>query len=242
MVQGRVHSLESFGAVDGPGIRYLIFLQGCAMRCAYCHNVDTWDMGKGSLMTPGEILDRAERFRSYWGEQGGITVSGGEALLQISFLQELFAMAKERGINTCLDTSGQPFTRENPFFSEFRQLMENTDLVLLDLKEMNDERHRSLTGHSNQSVLSCARYLSDTGKPMWVRHVLIPGWTDFDEDLKSLREFLDTLSNVKRVEILPYHTLGVYKWKELGIPYRLDGVESPDRERVGRARRITGAQ
>lgn len=242
MVQGRVHSLESFGAVDGPGIRYLIFLQGCAMRCAYCHNVDTWDMGKGSLMTPGEILDRAERFRSYWGEQGGITVSGGEALLQISFLQELFAMAKERGINTCLDTSGQPFTRENPFFSEFRQLMENTDLVLLDLKEMNDERHRSLTGHSNQSVLSCARYLSDTGKPMWVRHVLIPGWTDFDEDLKSLREFLDTLSNVKRVEILPYHTLGVYKWKELGIPYRLDGVEPPDGERVGRARRITGAQ
>ena len=213
MIKGRIHSLESFGAVDGPGIRYLIFLKGCNMRCQYCHNVDTWNPDTDNLMTADELLDKAERFRSYWGKEGGITVSGGEALLQIDFLIDLFRKAHERGINTNLDTSGQPFTREEPFFSKFNELLKYTDLVMLDIKHIDDEEHKKLTGHTNKNILDCARYLSEQGIPMWIRHVLVPGITDNDEYLKKTREFIDTLNTVMKVEVLPYHTLGEYKWK-----------------------------
>ena len=189
-------------------------------------------------LTADELLDKAERFRSYWGKEGGITVSGGEALLQIDFLIDLFRKAHERGINTNLDTSGQPFTREEPFFSKFNELLKYTDLVMLDIKHIDDEEHKKLTGHTNKNILDCARYLSEQGIPMWIRHVLVPGITDNDEYLKKTREFIDTLDTVMKVEVLPYHTLGEYKWKELGIPYKLEGVEPPTEERIQNAKKI----
>lgn len=238
MTKGFVHSVESFGSVDGPGIRFLIFLQGCPMRCQFCHNPDSWKTGIGEERTADELLDQAERFRAYWGDNGGITVSGGEALLQIDFLLELFEKAKQRGIGTCLDTSAQLFTRKSPFFEKFERLMELTDTVLLDIKHIDDEEHRKLTRHSNANILDCARYLSEIDKPVWIRHVLIPGITDKDEYLVRLRDFLSTLHNIERIEVLPYHTLGVYKYEKLGIDYHLKDVQPPAAERVANANDI----
>ena len=238
MTKGFVHSVESFGSVDGPGIRFLIFLQGCPMRCQFCHNPDSWKTGIGEERTADELLDQAERFRAYWGDNGGSTVSGGEALLQIDFLLELFEKAKQRGIGTCLDTSAQLFTRKSPFFEKFERLMELTDTVLLDIKHIDDEEHRKLTRHSNANILDCARYLSEIDKPVWIRHVLIPGITDKDEYLVRLRDFLSTLHNIERIEVLPYHTLGVYKYEKLGIDYPLKDVQPPAAERVANANDI----
>ncbi len=232
------HSLESFGSVDGPGIRFVIFLKGCPMRCQFCHNPDSWSCEGGEVMTVDELLDRAWRFRSYWGKDGGITVSGGEALLQIDGLTELFRKAHERGINTCLDTSAQPFTRREPWFGKFEALMKYTDTVLLDIKHIDDEAHRRLTRHSNRNILDCAQYLSDIGKPVWIRHVLIPGITDDDDQLHRLADFLKTLRNIERIDILPYHTLGVYKYEKLGIDYPLRDVPPPTAERLAHANSI----
>ena len=237
-ITGYVHSLESFGSVDGPGVRYVIFLSGCAMRCQFCHNPDTWQMKTGTEYTADELLEKACRYRSYWGSKGGITVSGGEPLLQIDFLLELFQKAKERGINTTLDTCGNPFTREEPFFSKFQELMKVTDLVMLDIKHIDDEQHKILTGQTNKNILDMAEYLSEIGKPVWIRHVLVPERSDKDEYLHRLHDFIETLDNVEKVEVLPYHTLGVYKWKELGIPYQLEGIDPPSQERVENANRI----
>ena len=234
----RVHSVESFGSVDGPGIRFVIFLKGCAMRCQYCHNTDTWDRAGGNLRSVDDVLSQALRYRSYWGEKGGITVSGGEALLQIQPLTELFHKAKDLGINTCLDTSAQPFSRKDGRFSAFEALMKYTDLVLLDIKHIDNDAHKRLTGWENENILDCARYLSDIHKPVWIRHVLVPGINDDDESLHRLRSFIDTLSNVERVEVLPYHDLGVYKWEQLGIPYKLTDVKPPTEESVLHARKI----
>lgn len=234
----RVHSVESFGSVDGPGIRFVIFLKGCAMRCQYCHNPDTWDRAGGNLRSVDDVLSQALRYRSYWGEKGGITVSGGEALLQIQPLTELFHKAKDLGINTCLDTSAQPFSRKDGRFSAFEALMKYTDLVLLDIKHIDNDAHKRLTGSENENILDCARYLSDIHKPVWIRHVLVPGINDDDESLHKLRSFIDTLSNVERVEVLPYHALGVYKWEQLGIPYKLTDVKPPTEESVLHARKI----
>ena len=235
---GYIHSTESFGSVDGPGIRFLIFLQGCPMRCRYCHNPDTWTKNGGTAMTADELLDLAERYRSYWGNDGGITVSGGEALLQIDFLIDLFTKAHARGINTCLDTSAQPFTRNEPFFSKFQQLMKHTDLVLLDIKHIDNEEHRKLTGHYNYSILDCAKYLSEISVPVWIRHVIVPTITDGEAYLHELRAFIDTLQNVERVEVLPYHTLGTFKWQQLGIPYTFDGIRPPTAEQIRKAEEI----
>ena len=234
----RVHSVESFGSVDGPGIRFVIFLKGCAMRCQYCHNPDTWDRAGGNLRSVDDVLSQALRYRSYWGEKGGITVSGGEALLQIQPLTELFHKAKDLGINTCLDTSAQPFSRKDGRFLVFEALMKYTDLVLLDIKHIDNGAHKRLTGWENENILDCARYLSDIHKPVWIRHVLVPGINDDDESLHRLRSFIDTLSNVERVEVLPYHDLGVYKWEQLGIPYKLTDVKPPTEESVLHARKI----
>ena len=234
----RVHSVESFGSVDGPGIRFVIFLKGCAMRCQYCHNPDTWDRAGGNLRSVDDVLSQALRYRSYWGEKGGITVSGGEALLQIQPLTELFHKAKDLGINTCLDTSAQPFSRKDGRFSAFEALMKYTDLVLLDIKHIDNDAHKRLTGWENENILDCARYLSDIHKSVWIRYVLVPGINDDDESLHRLRSFIDTLSNVERVEVLPYHDLGVYKWEQLGIPYKLTDVKPPTEESVLHARKI----
>ena len=240
-IKGRIHSVESFGSADGPGVRYIVFLKGCNMRCQYCHNPDTWAKDGGELMTPEEVLKKALRYKTYWKEKGGITVSGGEALLQIDFVTELFRLAKEKGVNTCLDTSGNPFSLEEPFKSKFDELRKYTDLFMLDIKHMDDAAHRKLTGQTNQNILEMAAYLSDHGKAMWIRHVLVPGITTEEDELHRLRSFLDTLKTVERVEVLPYHTLGVFKWKELGIPYQLEGVDPPTKEQIDRAKEILGA-
>lgn len=244
-MKGYIHSIETFGSVDGPGIRFVVFLTGCNMRCQFCHNPDTWELSKGTEYTAGELLKKALRYKAYWGNEGGITASGGEPLLQIDFLTELFVKAKEQGINTCLDTSGQLFTREEPFFSKFAGLMKYTDLVMLDIKNIDDDKHRILTGHSNANILDCAKYLDEIGKSVWIRHVLVPGGegaSDDDGQLHRLAEFIGTLHNVKKVEVLPYHVFGVHKWEMLGIPYPLEGVRPPDKERVENARKILGAE
>ena len=210
------------------------------MRCAYCHNPDTWEIGGGEEITASSLIKKALRYKSYWGTEGGITVSGGEPLLQIEFVTALFKLAKENGIHTTLDTAGNPFTREEPFFGKFNELMKYTDLVMLDIKEINPQRHKELTGFDNSNILDMARYLSDIQKPMWIRHVLVPETTDFDEDLDKLGAFIKTLSNVERTEILPYHTLGRFKWDELGIKYRLDGLSPPTKERIENAKQRLG--
>ncbi len=239
-IKGRVHSLETFGLVDGPGVRFVVFLQGCAMRCQYCHNPETWCTAGGQLWTAQDLLDRACRYRRYWGKDGGITVSGGEPLLQMDFLTEFFALAKERGIHTTLDTAGQPFTTEEPFYSKFQRLMEFTDLVMLDLKHLDSQKHRRLTGWSNESILAMARWLSDHGVDLWIRRVLVPGVSDDTQELQAVRSFIDGLATVRRVEVLPYHDMGAFKWRQLGLDYPLAGVPSPDQDSVARAEAILG--
>lgn len=236
-VKGSIHSIETFGSVDGPGVRFVIFLKGCQMRCQYCHNPDTWKMGEADTSSE-ELLKKALRYRSYWGKKGGITVSGGEPLLQIDFVIDLFTRAKKLGIHTTIDTSGNPFTREEPFFSKFQQLMEVTDLLLVDIKHIDDTCHLALTKQHNTNILDMLKYLDEIQKPVWIRHVLVPGINDQETYLMDLSKFIEQLHNVKRVEILPYHTLGVYKWKELGIPYELEGVDSPDKTAIEKAQTI----
>ena len=237
-MNGFIHSTESFGSVDGPGVRFVIFVAGCPMRCQFCHNPDTWNMQVGEQKSADELLAQALRYRSYWKDGGGITVSGGEPLLQMDFMIELFQKAKEKGINTTIDTSGAPFTREEPFFGKFNELMKYTDLLLVDIKHIDDEQHKLLTGHTNKNILDMARYLSEIGKPVWIRHVLVPERSDKDEYLKELYEFIKTLGNVEKVEVLPYHTFGEYKWKELGYDYPLAGIEPPTKERIKNANEI----
>lgn len=236
---GYVHSIESFGSVDGPGIRFVAFMQGCRLRCAFCHNPDTWSMGGGTPYTPQELVDKALDYQVYWGDEGGITISGGEPLLQIDFILEVFKLAKEHGIHTAIDSCGAPFTKEEPFFSVYDELMEYTDLVLMDIKHINNEFHKEYTMAENTSILEMAQDLSKREIPMWIRHVLVPEHSDFDEDLEALNVFIESLGEaVKNVEILPYHELGVYKYEELGIPYRLKGIKPPTQERVENAKHI----
>ena len=240
-IMGRIHSVESFGSADGPGIRYIVFLQGCNMRCKYCHNPDTWKFEGGQLLPAQEVLQKAIRYKAYWKNNGGITVSGGEALLQIDFVLELFKLAKEKGISTCLDTSGSAFTRQGSFYAKFEELMKVTDVFLFDIKHIDDEKHRELTGRTNENILDMAKCLSEHGKKIWIRHVLVPQITDDDEYLKQLRAFIDTLKTVERVEVLPYHTLGVFKWENLNIPYELKDIEPPTTQRIENAKKILGA-
>lgn len=239
---GYIHSIETFGSVDGPGVRFIVFMQGCPMRCLYCHNPDSWKTRVGEQMTTDELLEKALRYRTYWGDKGGITVSGGEALMQMEFVTELFEKAHSMGINTCLDTSAQPFTRKSPWFDNFQKLMAVTDTILLDIKHIDNEEHRKLTRFSNENILDCARYLSEIAKPVWIRHVLVPGITDVDAYLHRLHDFLSTLKNIERIDVLPYHTLGTFKYEKLGIEYPLADVPTPTKERVDNARKILNAK
>lgn len=235
---GFIHSFESFGTVDGPGIRFLAFLQGCPLRCKYCHNPDTWGAG-GTAYTAEEVATRALKYKNYFGEKGGVTVTGGEPLLQIDFVIELFTILKSKGIHTCVDTSGITFQKDNPQSVEkHNKLIACTDLFLLDIKHIDDEKCKELTGKSNRNTLDFARFLSDNGKKMWIRQVIVPSFTDDEETLKKTRAFIDTLDTVDKVEVLPYHTMGEVKYKNLGIDYPLKGVQPPEKETVNRAKEI----
>ena len=235
--KGHVHKIETFGLVDGPGVRFAAFLSGCAMRCKFCHNPDTWN-SKGEIYTAAELFERALRYRTYWRDNGGITVSGGEPLLQADFVTAFLSLAHKEGIHTAVDTAGQPFSESKSYLERFDRLMDVTDLFILDLKMMDRSGHRELTGVENDNILALARYLSAHGKDMWIRHVLVPGITDDEQDLINMRDFISSLDTVKRVEILPYHTLGLMKWRELDIPYPLEGVPTPTKEQVEKAERL----
>lgn len=241
-MEGYIHSIETFGTVDGPGVRFVIFFQGCPMRCQYCHNPDTWDMKDGTKMDVGEILERFERNRSFY-KTGGITATGGEPMFQIDFLTELFTKAKEKNIHTCLDTSGVLFPTEEEKFPDvtmdkIEQLLSVTDLVLLDIKHIDDASHRKLTKHSNQPSLQFAQYLSRKKKPVWIRHVVVPGITYDADELRQLGSFLATLSNVEKIEVLPYHAMGKVKYDNLGIAYPLEDTRQLTKEEVEIARKF----
>ena len=236
--KGRISATESFGSVDGPGIRFIVFVQGCRYRCQYCHNPETWEREGGYEATAEEIFRQAWRYRPYWKQKGGITVSGGEPLLQLEFVTELFRLAKAKGVNTVIDTAGEPFTYDEPFFSAFETLLPLSDLFLLDLKQIDDAKHRTLTGTSNESALALARFLSERGKRMWIRHVLVPGWTTGEEDLGRLSEFIAGLKTVDRVEVLPYHAMALHKYEELRLPYRLGDTPAPTAEEIASAEEI----
>jgi len=237
---GYIHSMESFGSADGPGLRFVVFLAGCSFRCLYCHNPDTWNMAMGKEYHVDKILEKAIRYRPFWGDTGGITVSGGEPLLQMDFVIELFKRAKELGVHTTLDTCGGPFTRQESFMIRFRELMRYTDLILLDIKQMSNRMHIELTGYENKNILDLARQLSEWEKPVWIRHVLVPTINDDEFYLRRLAYFLDTLTNVMKVEVIPYHSLGAYKWKQLGLEYPLEGIKPPTNEQIARAKNILG--
>lgn len=240
MASGYIHSLETFGLVDGPGVRFVVFLQGCKMRCRYCHNPETWNSNCGTEYSAKALFDKAVRYKSYWKDNGGITVSGGEPLLQIDFVTELFSHAKKSGIHTTLDTSGQPFSENGEWFEKFSKLMNVTDLVMLDIKDIDDDTHIKLTGHSNKNILKMAKWLSQNGKTMWIRHVLVPGITADEQKLKRLKSFIDTLETVEKIEVLPYHTLGKFKWDKLGITYSLDNTPTPTHEQISNAEKLLG--
>jgi len=224
-VQGRIHSLESFGTVDGPGTRFVVFVQGCPMRCAYCHNPDTWEMNAGTLMEPSYIMEQYERNKAFYQNGGGLTVTGGEPLMQMDFLIDLFTLAKEKGVHTCIDTSGIAFTPDNaPMMAKFDRLMPLTDLVMLDIKHIDSEKHLDLVKQPNTNILKFAAYLDEKNVDMWIRHVVVPGYTDDDKYLYELGYFIGQFHNLKALDALPYHTMGEAKYKKLGMPYRLEGV------------------
>ena len=223
---GYIHSKESFGTVDGPGIRYVLFMQGCPLRCIYCHNPDTWQVGSGTPITVDEVIDEFNKNKPFY-KNGGITVTGGEPLLQIDFLTELFKRAKAESIHTCIDTSGIVYNPQNKDLTEkLDELLNYTDLVMLDIKHIDTKKHKDITGSGNENILGFAKHLEKTNTPLWVRHIIIEGYTDKPEDLIALGEFIGKLKNLKALDVLPYHTMGVSKYKELGLAYPLEGMEA----------------
>lgn len=235
-VAGRIHSVETFGTVDGPGIRFVIFFQGCALKCKYCHNRDTWDTTIGKVITVSELVNQVKRYEEYIKlSNGGITASGGEPMLQPKFLISLFSELKKLGFHTALDTSGM-----FPLTDEIKQVLSLTDLVLLDIKHINDEKCKNLVGFSNKLELEFARYLSDNNIPMWIRQVIIPGITDEEKDLIDLKNFLSTLKTVQKIELNSYHTLGIYKWNQLGVEYPLKNIRPANNDDIIRAKQILG--
>lgn len=241
---GYVHSIESFGTVDGPGVRLVVFMQGCPMRCQYCHNPDTWAVpgtpgaSQASAMTVSQILDQYEASKSYY-RQGGITVTGGEPLLQMEFVTELFEEAHKRGIHTCVDTSGITFHQNHPDnVAQMDRLMKVTDLVMLDIKHIDPEEHRKLCKQPNDGILAFARYLSVKGVPVWIRHVVVPGITQNDAYLYQLGRFIGTLSNVKALDVLPYHDMGKVKYQNLNMEYPLKDTPPLSKEDAVAAKRM----
>ena len=237
MEKGYIHSQESFGTVDGPGLRYVVFFQGCPMRCQYCHNPDTWEPRKGTEVTVDEIMMNYNKNRSFY-KKGGLTATGGEPLLQIDFLLELFKEANRQKIHTCLDTSGITYRPGNTAYNEkLDELMKYTNLVMLDIKHIDPTKHKQLTAQENKGILAFAKYLEEKEVPLWIRHVVVPGISDDPDDLRNLGRFIGSLKNLKALDVLPYHTMGVNKYKELGMEYPLEGVDALPKEEAEIARR-----
>ena len=231
-MSGRIHSLESFGTVDGPGVRFVVFVQGCPMRCAYCHNPDTWAMTGGTIMEAEDIIKQYERNIAFY-KNGGITVTGGEPLMQVDFLIELFTLAKEKNIHTCIDTSGIAYNPDNTAFIEkLDKLMKLTDLVMLDIKHIDPEKHKELTQQPNDGILAFCEYLNNRKVDMWIRHVVVPTITDDDTYLYKLGYFIGQFTNIKALDILPYHTMGKPKYDQLGMKYKLAGIPAMDKSKV----------
>ena len=231
----KVHSIETFGTVDGPGIRFVVFLQGCHLQCQYCHNRDTWDMNEGSYMGVDELIEQIQKYKPYIMPNGGVTVTGGEPLLQPHFIVSLFRKLKKLGIHTAIDTSGMV-----PLTDIIKEALALTDLVLLDIKHIDSEKCKDLVGFGNEKELAFAEYLSKNNIPLWIRQVLIPGYTDDEKDLTKLKDWIASLKTVQKVELLPYHNLGKYKWEALGQDYPLEDVLVPTSEDIDRAKQILG--
>ena len=234
-ILGRIHSTESFGTLDGPGIRYVLFLQGCPMRCLYCHNPDTWDISDGSEMSADEVLAEYAKNKDFY-KKGGITVTGGEPLLQARFVAELFEKAHAQGIHTCIDTSGITYSEKNREL--FDKILSNTDLVMLDIKHIDGECHKQLTGHSNENILKFAKYVDTFGVDIWIRHVVVEGYTDSHEHLFALGKFIGTLKNLRALDVLPYHTMGKHKYSALGLDYPLADMPALSQSAALNAKKI----
>ena len=229
----KVHSIESFGTVDGPGIRFVLFLQGCHLQCKYCHNRDTWDINLGSYKSLDDIFEKIMRYKNYISPRGGVTITGGEPLLQSKFIFELFTKLKKEGIHTCIDTSGMVTLTD-----DIKKVLSVSDLVLLDIKHIDDEKCKELVGKSNKLELEFAKYLSDNNIDTWIRYVLIPNYTDDTQDLIKLKNFINTLKTVKKVELLPYHNLGKHKWTKLGFEYNLEHVRPANNIDIEKAKNL----
>ncbi|MGN0579499.1 MAG: pyruvate formate-lyase-activating protein [Ruminococcus sp.] len=234
-MNGFIHSTESFGTVDGPGVRFVVFFQGCPMRCKYCHNPDTWNFSGGREVSAEEMMKEYSSYREFL-KSGGITATGGEPLAQPEFLAELFELAKKMNVHTCLDTSGVVFEPDS--HEKIDRVINSTDLVMLDIKHIDPDEHRKLTGHSNDNILAFARYLSDRRIPLWIRHVVVPGITDGYNELFRLGEYLSTLTTLKALDILPYHDMGKVKYERLGISYPLADVPPLSKEAAVEAKNI----
>ncbi len=237
-MKGRIHSLESFGTVDGPGTRFVVFVQGCPMRCAYCHNPDTWEMNGGTLMDAEYIIEQYKRNEPFY-KGGGITVTGGEPLLQVDFLIELFTLAREKNIHTCIDTSGITYNPDNTeYVAKLDRLMALTDLVMLDIKHIDEAHHLELTAQPNTNILKFAAYLNEKNVDMWIRHVVVPGLTDEDEYLFQLGYFIGQFQNLKALDALPYHTMGENKYEKLGMTYKLHGTPAMNKDTLIEKKKI----
>lgn len=232
---GKIHSFETFGTVDGPGVRFVIFVQGCKLSCKYCHNRDTWPLRAGIKYSVDEIVEKILHYKNYIMPNGGVTVTGGEPLLQPDFLIALFTKLRQLGIHTAIDTSGMVIITDT-----IKEVLSLTDLVLLDIKHIDDAKCKKLVGHSNKLELEFAKYLSDNNIPMWIRQVIVPGITDDENDLLKLKEFISTLKTVEKIELSPYHELGKYKWEQLGVPYELEGTRTADSDDIDRVKKILG--
>ena len=241
-MKGFTHSIESFGSVDGPGIRFILFVQGCGLKCSYCHNPDSWVMKEGKEMEVDHVLSEVLKYKEFFAcSGGGITVSGGEPLLQMPFVTELFKACQKHGIHTNLDTSGDLRLTTEARREQLRGLLKYTDMVMLDIKLMDAAGHKALTGKTNEHILELGRFISETGTPMWIRRVLVPGVTDDLTDLQQTADYISTLDAVEKIEVLPYHAMGEYKWEKMGMTYPLPGKEAPSEEAVAQAEEILQA-
>lgn len=221
---GHIDSIETLGLVDGPGVRVVIFLQGCPLRCLFCHNPETWQITEKLKMAPKEIVDFIKKYKNYFGTDGGVTFSGGEPLYQPEFLLETLKLCKEENIHTCLDTSGVYTTYLN-------EILQYTDLVILDIKAIEEIKYKQMTGHSITTFLEFLKIVQQQNKPLWIRQVIIPGINDTKEYILELKQFIKPIKNIQKIELLPYHTMGISKYKKLKIPYRLENVEAMDKEK-----------